>query len=121
MEAKIVDGLYHIEQQNGNVLIINAEGLSKKLFKLQFFYDEVLGEIGWDDELEQSETDPKCYCVDEIRNLRKQVKRLKGSLELREAAQHLHAADGDWTCACGAFHEDDGVYCDVCGADRPRR
>lgn len=39
----------------------------------------------------------------------------------REAVEHRVQADGVWTCVCGARHFEGGVYCDVCGTDRPRR
>lgn len=102
MEPKITqDGLYEIQLKNGNTMLISPKGLSEKLFNLQFFYDEVLGEIGWDDELEESKVDPTSHCVDEIRDLRKQVKRLQGSLALRTAAQQSVHPTKAIRCACG--------------------
>lgn len=58
--------------------------LSKE--QLQFFYDEVLGELGWCDEIEETGVDPLAYVRDEISGLRRHIKRLEKSLEMREAA-----------------------------------
>ena len=56
--------------------------------QLQFCFDEVLGELGWGDEVEETGVDPLNWARDEIKSLRKQIKRLRGSLELRNAAEH---------------------------------
>lgn len=61
--------------------------------QFEFFRDEILGELGWCDEVDASGIDPLEFARNEIKNLHGQVKRLRGSLELRDAAQHPHAAD----------------------------
>lgn len=40
---------------------------------------------------------------------------------LSQSRPTQRAADGVWTCVCGEIHFEGGVYCDVCGTDRPRR
>lgn len=89
--------------------------------QLQFFMNEVLGELNWGDEDDASGMDPLNFVRAEIRAMRTKIKRLQGSLELRDAAQYLLALDAAYRCPCGALHEERGVYCDVCGADTPRQ
>lgn len=50
--------------------------------QLQFFFDEVLGELGWHDEIEETGIDPLAYVRDEISGLRRQIKQLQVSFEL---------------------------------------
>jgi len=43
--------------------------------QLQFFFDEVLGELGWHDEIEETGIDPLAYVRDEISSLRRHLRR----------------------------------------------
>jgi hypothetical protein len=43
--------------------------------QLQFFFDEVLGEFGWCDEIEETEVDPIDFIRDEVSILRRSIKR----------------------------------------------
>ncbi len=54
--------------------------------QLEFFFDEILGELGWCDEIEETTVDPIDYVRDEINGLRRHIKRLEKSIELRDAA-----------------------------------
>lgn len=60
---------------------------------LQFCFDELLGELGWDDEIAETGVDPLSWARNEIKDLHKQIKRLRGSLELRNAAEQSVYAD----------------------------
>lgn len=62
--------------------------------QLQFFFDEVMGELGWCDEIEETGVDPLAYVRDEISGLRRHIKRLEKSLEMRTAAEQMRALDG---------------------------
>lgn len=95
--------------------------LSRK--DLQFCFDELLGELGWGDEIEETGVDPLSWARDEIKDLHKQIKRLRGSLELRNAAEQTRALDAaNRRCpACKALLEEHSVYCDTCGTDTPRQ
>ena len=55
--------------------------------QLQFFMNEVLGELNWGDEDDASGIDPLEFVRNEIRGMGKKITRLQGSLELRDAAQ----------------------------------
>ena len=46
--------------------------------QLRFFYNEILGELEWGDEQEESGIDPLAYVLDEIRKMRKEINRLSG-------------------------------------------
>ena len=52
---------------------------------LQFCFDELLGELGWGDEVAETGVDPLAWARNEIKDLHKTIKRLRGSLELRNA------------------------------------
>lgn len=54
---------------------------------LQFCFDELLGELGWGDEIAETGVDPLAWARDEIKRLQRREK----SLELRDAAN-----DGHW-------------------------
>ena len=98
-----------IEMPNGNTTLISSKALGSKLDYLQNFYHEVLGVAGWSDDLEESGVLPVTYCKDTINNLRKENKRLRRSLELRDAA--------NGKCnKCGTLHAEPIIHCDVCGA-----
>lgn len=76
---------------------------------LQFCFDELLGELGWGDEIEETGIDPLVWARDEIKGLRRHIKRLEKSLELRDAA--------NGKCKqCGTLHAEPIIHCDVCGA-----
>ena len=76
---------------------------------LQFCFDELLGELGWGDEIAETGIDPLAWARNEIKDLHKQIKRLRGSLELRDAA--------NGKCKnCGTLHAEPIIHCDVCGA-----
>ena len=76
---------------------------------LQFCFDELLGELGWGDEIAETGVDPLAWARNEIKDLHKQIKRLRGSLELRDAA--------NGKCKkCGTLHGEPIIHCDVCGA-----
>ena len=65
---------------------------------LQFCFDELLGELGWGDEVAETGVDPLAWARNEIKDLHKTIKRLRGSLELRNAAEQTLAPDGACTC-----------------------
>lgn len=89
---------------------------------LQFCFDELLGELGWSDEVEETGVDPLAWARNEIKDLQKTVKRLRGSLELRNAAEHSAHWTGLRRCPfCEALLEENSVYCDTCGGDTPRQ
>ena len=52
--------------------------------------------------------------VEEARNLALSLK-----WDDDEAAQQSAQQTDTWTCICGEMHFEGGVYCDVCGTDRP--
>ena len=74
---------------------------------LQFCFDELLGELGWDDEIAETGVDPLAWARTEIKDLHKQIKRLRGSLELRDAT--------NGKCKCGTLHGEIIIHC-RCGA-----
>ena len=89
---------------------------------LQFCFDELLGELGWDDEIAETGVDPLSWARNEIKDLHKQIKRLRGSLELRNAAEHSVHWTGLRRCPfCNSLLEERSVYCDNCGTDTPRQ
>lgn len=93
----------------------------KEINTLQFCFDELLGELGWGDEIAETGVDPLNWAREEIKSLHKTIKRLRGSLELRNAAEHSVQLTGLRRCpACKALLEERSVYCDVCGTDTPR-
>jgi len=61
--------------------------------QLQFCFDELLGELGWGDEIAETGVDPLNGARDEIKDLHKHIKRLRKSLELRNAAEQPLALD----------------------------
>jgi hypothetical protein len=72
---------------------------------LQFCFDELLGELGWGDEIEETGIDPLKWARLEIKSLQRRAK----SLELRDAA--------NGKCKkCGTLHAEPIIHCDVCGA-----
>ena len=68
---------------------------------LQFCFDELLGELGWGDEVAETGVDPLAWERNEIKDLHKTIKRLRGSLELRNAAEHRVQSDN---CPRGGSH-----------------
>lgn len=88
--------------------------------QLQFCFDELLGELGWGDEIEETGVDPLNWARDEIKSLHKQIKRLRKSLELRDAAEQMRAADAaDWHCKnCNVVNFGFRENCRACGAAR---
>lgn len=94
--------------------------MNLKQEQLQFFFDEVLGELDWGDEVEATGIDPLKYVRQEINVLRQQVKRLRKSLELRDAAEQMRAADAaDWHCKnCNVVNFGFRENCRACGAAR---
>ncbi len=83
--------------------------LFKEIKDLQFCFDELLGELGWGDEIAETGVDPLAWARNEIKDLHKTIKRLRGSLELRDAA--------NGKCKqCGTLHAEPIIHCDVCGA-----
>lgn len=89
--------------------------------QLQFCFDEILGELGWGDETEETGVDPLNWAREEIKGLHKTIKRLRGSLELRNAAEQPLAPDVLARCAkCNALIETT-VHCDNCGTFEPTR
>ena len=89
--------------------------------QLQFCFDELLGELGWGDEIAETGVDPLNWARDEIKDLHKQIKRLRKSLELRNAAEQPLAPDVLARCAkCNALIETT-VHCDNCGTFEPTR
>ena len=52
-------------------MILNEE-------QLRFFYNEILGELEWSDEEEESGIDPLAYVLGEVRKMRKEINRLSG-------------------------------------------
>lgn len=88
---------------------------------LQFCFDELLGELGWGDEIEQTGVDPLAWARNEIKDLHKTIKRLRGSLELRNAAEQKRVPDVLARCEkCKALIETT-VHCDNCGTFEPTR
>ena len=88
---------------------------------LQFCFDELLGELGWGDEIEQTGVDPLVWARNEIKELHKTVIRLYRSLELREAAEQTLAPDVLVRCVkCGALIENT-IHCDNCDTYEPTR
>ena len=88
---------------------------------LQFCFDELLGELGWGDEIAETGVDPLAWARNEIKDLRKQIKRLRGSLELRNAAEQLRATDVCHECGESETIDpnNDGVpTCVFCGTRR---
>ena len=71
--------------------------------ELQFCFDELLGELGWDD-------DVAATGVDALRWARNEIKRLKKK-QVKTNDRHCPA--------CHALLEDHSVYCDNCGTDTP--
>lgn len=59
----------------------------KEINDLQFCFDELLGELGWGDEIAETGVDPLKWAREEIKSLHKTIKRLRGPLELRNAAE----------------------------------
>lgn len=59
----------------------------KEINDLQFCFDELLGELGWGDEIAETGVDPLKWAREEIKSLHKTIKRLRGSLELQNAAE----------------------------------
>ena len=77
----------------------------KEINDLRFCFDELLGELGWGDELEETGIDPLNWAREEIKRLQRRAK----SLELRDAA--------NGKCKkCGTLHAEPIIHCDVCGA-----
>jgi len=94
----------------------------KEINDLQFCFDELLGELGWDDEIAETGVDPLNWARDEIRGLHKTIKRLRGSLKLRNAAEQSVHWTGLRRCPfCNSLLEERSVYCDNCGSDTPRQ
>jgi len=84
--------------------------------------DELLGELGWCDEVAETGVDPLAWARNEIKDLHKTIKRLRGSLELRNAAEQSVRWTGLRRCPfCNALLEEQSVYCDTCGSDTPRQ
>ena len=101
--------LVKIEMPSGNTMLISTKALGGKLEFLQDFYSEVLGVVGWSDDLKATGVLPVTHCKDTIKNLRKENDRLRKSLELRDAA--------NGKCKkCGTLHGEPIIHCDVCGA-----
>lgn len=77
----------------------------KEINTLRFCFDEVLGELGWGDEIEETGIDPLVWARGEIKRLQNREK----SLQLRDAA--------NGKCKeCGTLHGEPIIHCDVCGA-----
>ena len=77
----------------------------KEINDLRFCFDELLGELGWGDELADTGIDPLIWARDEIKRLQNREK----SLQLRDAA--------NGKCKkCGTLHGEPIIHCDVCGA-----
>ena len=77
----------------------------KEINKLKFCFDELLGELGWGDEIEETGVDPLVWARGEIKRLQNREK----SLQLRDAA--------NGKCKkCGTLHGKTIIHCDVCGA-----
>ncbi len=53
--------------------------------QLQFFFDEVLGELGWCDEIEETGIDPLAYVRDEIKKMQAHTKRVNRPLVSSDA------------------------------------
>lgn len=53
--------------------------------QLQFFFDEVLGELGWCDEIEETGVDPLAYVRDEIKSLQRHARRVNRPLVSQDA------------------------------------
>ena len=76
----------------------------KKINTLRFCFDELLGELGWGDEIEETGIDPLVWARGEIKRLQNREK----SLQLRDAA--------NGKCrVCGTLHGEPIIHCDVCG------
>lgn len=58
--------------------------MSLKFEQLQFFYDEVLGELGWNDDVEESGIDPLRFVKDEIKDLQNTIKVLRKHIAEKE-------------------------------------
>lgn len=77
----------------------------KEINTLKFCFDELLGELGWGDEIEETGIDPLAWARGEIKRLQNREK----SLQLRDAA--------NGKCKkCGTLHGEPIIHCDVCGA-----
>ena len=77
----------------------------KEINDLRFCFDELLGELGWGDELADTGIDPLIWARDEIKRLQNREK----SLQLRDAA--------NGKCKkCGTLHGEPIIHCDACGA-----
>ena len=77
----------------------------KEINTLRFCFDEVLGELGWGDEIKETGIDPLVWARGEIKRLQNREK----SLQLRDAA--------NGKCKkCGTLHGEPIIHCDVCGA-----
>lgn len=77
----------------------------KEINKLQFCFDELLGELGWGDEIADTGIDPLNWARGEIKRLQNREK----SLQLRDAASGKCKK-------CGTLHGEPIIHCDVCGA-----
>ena len=77
----------------------------KEINTLKFCFDELLGELGWGDEIADTGVDSLKWARDEIKRLQNREK----SLQLRDAA--------NGKCKkCGTLHGEPIIHCDVCGA-----
>jgi len=59
--------------------------------QFEFFRDEILGELGWCDEVEESGIDPLEYAVEEIRKMKKEINRLSGVSTARFQSRSIRA------------------------------
>lgn len=87
---------------------------------LQFCFDELLGELGWGDEIAETGVDPLAWARNEIKDLHKTIKRLRGSLELRNAAEQSRALDRVARCP-NCSKPWDKFFCAECGYCKPPR
>lgn len=105
-----LDEIYEKYKKDAQEDLINFSNkplpqLFKEIKDLRFCFDEILGELGWGDEIEETGIDPLKWARDEIKRLQNREK----SLQLRDAA--------NGKCKkCGTLHGEPIIHCDVCGA-----
>ena len=59
--------------------------INKKVNTLKFCFDELLGELGWCDEIEETGVDPLDFARDEIKSLQRHARRVNRPLVSQDA------------------------------------
>ena len=94
--------------------------LIKQISELQFCFDELLGELGWGDEIAETGVDPLVWARNEIKNSKIEMTKLRARLATNRAQVEAMAQEKYNNPVCPECREEYSGACGSCAVSHER-